>query len=399
MSVSGKRLMVLGAGRGQVGLIESAKRLGCQVTVVSHRDGYPGIELADEVCYADLLDKQAVLEEARLLSVEGVATSCLDTGVPTLGYLCDQLRLVGLNEEAAARCKDKLRMKRALVNAGVPTARFCEASSPSEAYEALKTLDYPVVVKATDLQGSMGVFVCRDRAEVEHALSEIGRLSHEQSFLIEEFIEGYEFGAQAFVYQGQVLFVLPHGDNTYMAATAVPVGHYVPLELNAKQLDQVRECVTGAILAIGLDNCAVNVDLIMRDGMPYIIELTGRVGANCLPELTSLWFGIDYYEMIVRCALGDDPRITFESGDHADQPAYARMKNMERGGTVISLNDLNEGDDTVIDSRFFVSVGDEVRQFTNANDCVGQVIVIGDTPEQSERNAKRALANLRVELG
>lgn len=46
----------------------------------------------------------------------------------------------------------------------------------------------------------------------------------------------------------------------------------------------VRDLVTRSIKAMNFDDCAVNVDLILKDGIPYVIELTGRAGANFLPE-------------------------------------------------------------------------------------------------------------------
>ena len=62
-----------------------------------------------------------------------------------------------------------------------------------------------------------------------------------------------------------------------------------------------------SIKALGLNNCAVNVDLILRDNKVYVIELTGRVGANCLPELVEINFGIEYYKMIAAMAVGENP--------------------------------------------------------------------------------------------
>lgn len=90
----------------------------------------------------------------------------------------------------------------------------------------------------------------------------------------------------------EVLFVMPHGDETYMSHTAVPVGHYVPLDCDEDVYKQTEIAVKSAIKALGLNNCAVNVDLILRDNKVYVIELTGRVGANCLPELVEINFGI-----------------------------------------------------------------------------------------------------------
>ena len=40
---------------------------------------------------------------------------------------------------------------------------------------------------------------------------------------------GEEFGAQAFVLDGEVQFILPHGDYVFQGDTGVPIGHLPPM--------------------------------------------------------------------------------------------------------------------------------------------------------------------------
>ena len=69
--------------------------------------------------------------------------------------------------------------------------------------------------------------------------------------LIEKFLQGREFGAQAFISNGEILFVMPHGDILYQADTAVPVGHYVPYECSDVLREKMTEEARKAIKAIG----------------------------------------------------------------------------------------------------------------------------------------------------
>ena len=125
----GKKLMILGAGRGQVDLIQTAKKLGYTTVVTSIPGNYPGFAYADEICHADISNPQQVSQAAMRLGVSGIATACLDTGVPALGYACEQNRLNGLSERSAKLCGDKLLMKTAFMEKGVNTARFKKVSS------------------------------------------------------------------------------------------------------------------------------------------------------------------------------------------------------------------------------------------------------------------------------
>ncbi len=372
-----KKLMVLGASAPQVQLINAAKGLGYITAVCSIPGNYPGFAVADEAIYADISSPEAVLDAAVKFHVDGIATCCLDTGVRALGYACERLGLPGLSEQAAVCCADKWRMKNAFQAAGVNTARFRRVTDEASLTAALDQLQLPLILKAVDLQGSRGVFICRDEGAARENFQRVMAETKQDYCIIEEFIEGTELGAQAFVYRGRVLFVLPHGDDTYMAGAAVPVGHYVPIDASQTVVEAAEAEVIKAIAAIGLDNCAVNVDLIEKDGKIYVIELTGRAGATCLPETVGIYYGLNYYEMIAAMAVGDDPEAIFARRVDGHVANASRMLLSEKAGVVKAIVDRVERDGSVADLSLLVRPGDKVNKFTNAKDRLGQVIVQG----------------------
>ena len=384
--MSQRRLLILGAGRGQVGLIRTAKRLGYHVTVATLTQGNPpGIALADAVVEVDLTDPEAVLEAARGLGIDGVATACFDTPLPALGAVADGLDLPGLSPMAAKFCTDKLAMKRAFMKHGVRTARFAEVADGDDLERALAELELPLVVKATDLQGSRGVYITRTADEAREAFAQAMRDTKRDYCIVEEFIEGVEFGAQAFKVAGDVLFVMPHGDETILRGTEVPIGHYVPyVEATPELLEATDVEVRKAINALSLEDCAVNVDLINRDGEVFVIELTGRAGANCLPEITSIHFDLDYYELIARTAMLDAPLDTWATRKPGARAAFARMLFSPDAGGALESVTADDSDPRVTELTWFVRPGDEVREFSNSNDCIGQVIVAGETIPECE---------------
>lgn len=394
-----KRLLILGAGRGQVGLIKSAKELGFETIVASYSRNFPGVEIADEFCDVDISHPIEVKNAARLLNIDGVATSCLDTGIQSLGCVCDDLGLQGITESSAKMCNNKLLMKERFCKNGISTARFYRIENENDIEDALKILKFPLIVKAVDLQGSNGIYIARSRDEVLLAYKSIKKLTHKNYCIIEEFIEGVEFGAQAFVYNGEVIFVLTHGDITHMGNTAVPVGHYVPFNLSQNLVEQTERLVRDGIKALELNNCAVNVDLIIKDNKIYIIEMTGRVGANCLPELVSIYYGIDYYKMIAMCAVGFDPRLLFNKRNKLFTAGLSMMIQSDKSGiidNIVNTNSMKEKG--IYDITFFVSRGDSVRKFFNSKDCIGQVIVKGETIANCHQTMERVIDNIQIKL-
>lgn len=374
MSYKGKKLLVQGAGRGHLGLMQTAKEMGVYTIVTGMPGNYPCTPLADKICYADIRDKQAVLKIAQKERVDGIVICCSDTGVQTVGYVCDKLKLSGISEKSAVLCADKSLMKERLMEYGVRTAKYMKICQEADILECANSLHFPMIVKAIDLQGSRGIYIVRDTEELVTNFHKVMNDTTKDYCIVEEFIEGNEFGAQAFVYNGEILFVLPHGDETIMCQTAVPIGHYMPLDMGVEILSDARIQAEKAIRALELGNCAVNIDFIEKEGKAYIIELTGRVGANCLPELTGNYWGINYYRMIIAMALGGNPKEIFEERSVMPHHTMARMLNFTQSGIVKQISYPENTPET--NAVFFITIGSEVRAFTNSNDAIGQIVTV-----------------------
>lgn len=388
------KILINGAGRGCLNLIKTAKRMGLY-TVVTGMDG-PCIEYADKA-YREVHPghPEEVLEVAIKENVDGVVTTCNDMGLESVGYCCEKLNLQGLSWNAAKISSNKLLMKELLVKNGVRTARFHNIHNVEELYKASKELRMPVILKATDLQGSRGIQIVRDAQELGNAYKDVMSLTRKDYCIIEEFIEGTEFGAQAYVYNGEVLFVLPHGDETIMCKTAVPVGHYMPYTMKEELAKDVELQAKEAIKAIGLDYCAVNIDFIERDNKAYIIELTGRGGANGLTDITGMHFGINYYEMILEMALGNNPNSVFGNRAKKTFAAKSEMIKSTISGIVktISVPMIEDGEINI-----FVKEGDEIRSFTNCNDAIGEIFVRAESIEACNKRTEEILDNIKINI-
>lgn len=396
----GKRLLILGAGRGQVGLYKAAHEMGIH-TIAGTPKGrtYPGMALADEICWMDIAKPDEALATAAGLDLDGVATSCMDTGIESLGKICDALHLRGLTEQAAIFSNDKARMKQAFVKHSVRTPKYFEISTENDLTSAINMLTLPVVIKATDLQSGNGVFICSTYEEATVCFNKAMKLTKRPYCIVEEYVVGKIIGAEAFVCNGEIFFIMPDGDFTHMSNTAVPIGHYVPLDESQEMLEQIQNTVSAAIRATGLNNCAVNMDLIIRDGIVYVIELTGRAGANGLPELVEIHYGIDYWKMIVAMAVGDDPAIYFNKRSSERKAGLSKMLfETAKSGTVESIECDCPSDGSVFDITFFKNSGDEVHKFSSTNDCIGQVIIQGNSLSDCSAKLERVISGITVNV-
>ena len=393
-----KKIMILGAGIYQVPLIKKAKEMGLFTIVVSIPGNYPGFALADKIIYENTVNTSAVLKIAKEEGIDGVCTTGTDVAVGTLGVICDELGLKGVSGKGAQIACDKVLMKKAFQKYGVCTApcRYVPLETELPEVEKIcRELEYPVIFKAIDSSGSRGITCVHEASGIEKAIQAVKAVTRHTEYLIESYLEGTEFGAQAFVQDGRLEFVLPHGDYVFKGDTGVPVGHYAPYELPGLEKD-IYEQTEQAVKAMGLDNCAVNVDFMLSDGKPYVLEIGARGGATCLIELVGLYFGFDYYEKILRVALGE--KVSFAPVNQQRVPNASHLITSEQAGTIENIENKNKNASYLVDVSFDYAVGDRVNKFRVGPDRIGQVIVTGSSLQEAEENLQRVMKNISLSV-
>ena len=398
-----KKILILGAGIYQVPLIQTARRLGIYTIVASIPGNYPGFELADKVYYENTTDYGKILAIARREQIDGIITTGTDVAVITIGRICGKLGLTGLSFEAAQIATDKMKMKTCYEEYGVRTAKFRRISFDNQNYaETLEELRLPLIFKSVDSSGSRGIVKVSSSSEFDAARNIVLENTRSNYFIVEEFIEGEEFGAQAFVRNGEIQFILPHGDYIFKGDTGVPIGHFAPYDLDPEALEDTKKQLRLAIQAMGLDNCAINADFIRKDGRTYVLEIGGRSGATCLAELVSIYYGYDYYEKILLTALGEPVDFTAADGEDPENcagvPNASMLLMSDKSGVIVSQTNNNPENPDIVSVQFDYAPGDKVRKFHVGPNRIGHVITKGDTLKEAVDTLHAALENIVIDV-
>ena len=393
-----KKILILGAGIYQVPLIKAARRLGIYSIVVSIPGNYPGFALADKVYYENTTDYAKILEIARDEKIDGIVTAGTDVAVITIGKVCDALGLTGLSEQAAVIATDKLLMKEVYEAGRVRTARYRKVFFDNDNYaDQISELTLPLMFKSVDSSGSRGIVKVDSPEQFDSARETVRANTRSDYFIVEEFIDGEEFGAQAFVRNGKIEFILPHGDYVFKGDTGVPVGHFAPYDLSEDVLEDARLQLIGAIKAMKLDNCAINADFIMKDGKTYVLEIGGRSGATCLAELTAIYYDFDYYEKILQTALGEE--VNFAPGSAAKNggvPNASKLLISDKDGVIVSQTNSNDPDPDICEVQFDYKPGDKVHAFRVGPHRIGHVITKGKSLVEAVELLEKALDNIKI---
>ena len=387
-----KTILILGAGIYQAPLIRQAKAMGLRVLVASRPGPYPGFALADKVCTADTTDAEAVLDLARSEKIAGICTTGTDVALAALGRVAGALGLPGPSAAATAIATNKLLMRRAGQAAGARMPDFRAVRTAAEALTAARELGGPVMFKAVDSSGSRGIVKVRGIDDADSAVAKVRAATRHEAFLVEQFIEGTDCGAEAFVQQGRVVFLLPTGCTAFEGDAHVPIGHHLPHPEGLARLDDIRDQVERCVRAAGLDDCAMNFDFVINESGVHVIEFGARAGATCLPELVGIHCGFNYYEQILRAALG----LGTTFGAPAGPACAATLLLADRDGTLREMSDGNAPDPRTVDVAFDYRPGDRVRRFRVGPDRIGHLIVKGERLDESRADLERKRRGIRI---
>ncbi|MDO4976273.1 MAG: ATP-grasp domain-containing protein [Eubacteriales bacterium] len=391
-----KKIMILGAGTYQVPLIKTAKKLGLYTIVVSIPGNYPGFEIADKVYYENTVDEDKVLEIAQAEQIDGIVTTGTDVCVQSIGKVCDAMNLCGISREAAIIANNKMLMKTKYEEFGVRTARFRQVSfDDKDIPKTIEGLEFPLIFKSVDSSGSRGIIRVDSYDQFESSMAYVKENTKKDYFLIEEFVIGEEFGAQAFVYNGELSFILPHGDYVFHGDTGVPIGHFAPYQLSDEVIEDAKAQLRGAAKAMGLNNCAINADFILKDNKTYVLELGGRCGATCLAELVSIYYDFDYYEKILKVAMGEDPE--FDITSHA-VPNASHLLMSDKDGIIESQTDDNTEDERICEIQFDYNPGEEVHKFRVGPHRIGHIITKGESLEEAQDVLFKAMDKIHINV-
>lgn len=390
-----KKIMILGAGVYQYPLIKTAKAMGITSVVVSYGGKYPGFRIADEIEYIDIRDYEKVLEAAAKHQISGICTVGSDVGVKTIGYVNDALRLNGVSFDSARLANNKYEMKQAFVRSGVRCAKGIKVESVSQALDSFLTLGSDVVFKTVDSSGNRGIIHVTSEDTIESAFHECISFSRCSHIMVEEYLRGEEIGAEAFIQNGNLEYILPHRKVVIETNAPIPIGQSVPAGLDIELESDVCDQVARGIKALGIDNSAVNVDIFIEDKKSYIVEIGARAGGGaCLPESVSTYFGFNHYENIINAAMGEPINFCYKT----PIPNAARLLFSDKGGILSQFDTSKVKHPDLIELSLDYSLGDEIPKFVDKTHRIGHIIVKGITESDAESTVCELCSRIEIEV-
>ena len=400
-----KTVLFVGAGRHQRRAILQAREQGLRVVAVDRNVDAPGLQVADIGEAVDFTDIDAVTEVAHRHGVDGALTVSADRAVPIVAAVTERLGLPSIGTEVAQRMRNKIVMRRAFAEEGVPQPPFAAVRSLKEGRRALETVGVPAVLKPADSGGQRGVFRIDSEDDLDAHLHAALAESAEQECILEGFIDGTEMNGIVIAREGKAE-VVTLSDRLRPVGVGFGVGwiHLYPASVFGDQLDLSEHVVTRAVEVLGLRDGIAFPQLIARpDGSVAVVEVAARIPGGQMADLVRHATGVDLVDVALRFALGDavpdevaKPRFS--------QPLAIRFLTAEPGplptGRVTRIGSLEPvlSAEGVVQADTYLQVGETIRPVRLDGDRRGYVIAVADSNVAALDRAEAAARLLVVEV-
>lgn len=374
-----KKVLMLGGSLYQVYAIKEAVRLGYHVISCDYLPDNPGHKYAHEYYNVSTTDKEAVLELARRLEVDGVVAYASDPAAPTAAYVCEKLGLPTSPYESVEILSKKDLFRAYLAEHGFNVPRAQGFTTYEEAWDARNDFRLPVMVKPVDSSGSKGINKLTDWADLKACVEDALSYSRDKRFLIEEFIvkKGYQISGDAFSVDGKLVFHCFGNEyySTKVSKDFAPLGECWPFMMDTSIIDRLHADLQRLITSLGMKSTAYNVEAIV-DGNDdiYILELGARSGGSLIPQITECATGVNMVTYVIKAAMGED---CSELGMAPSKGCWSNyMVHAKSGGKYAGIwFDEDFRRNNLVEFVTDVKVGDPVHEFRDAQDAIGTLIV------------------------
>lgn len=210
--------------------------------------------------------------------------------------LREHLRVPGMGETTTRRFRDKLAMRMAAQEAGIPVPPFSGVIHHDSVRRFMEEVEPPWVLKPRQSASTTGIRMVDSAESLWAALEELG---DEQSFrVLERFVRGDVYHVDGLVVDDEVRFAEVHryadpplevyqGGGLFCSRT---------VERTDPVVRVLREMNAWIVAALGLRRGAFHTEFIWgSDDQPYFLEIAARVGGAHIADMAEAATGVNVW--------------------------------------------------------------------------------------------------------
>lgn len=371
---------IIGASIESLHTVKAAQQLGITVVAFDGNKDADGLKAADESFVVDISDEKATIEAVKRSGADFVLTVPIGRYLTTIGAVNEALGMPGITKQMAENCTDKYAFHMKLNQQNL---RNCTCYSLPQEPEKELVVQFPAILKPRFGSGSRGIHYLESKEQLKDALRLIG----EEPYILEECMEGEEYGVDGAVMDGQFYMVLLRKKNNTPLPNRQAVAYYSVWE-DAAFYHEAYEYMKKVVDALGLNECLLHADLICSKDGPFAIEVSARPSGHNLHNLfTPLATGVDMAKEYICYRMGKEysfcPRVKKELSIH-----YFDMEGMVTH--IPTGEELKETGADIVRWTCTIKEGEVLNTVSDGHSVMGRGYFILET-NKKEEPAKQAL--------
>lgn len=400
-----KKIMIIGAGLNQLPIIQTAKKQGRYVLVVSPQGDYPGIGIADEWLECDIFDVDRIIEYGRERKIDGVLSDQSDMAAPIVAKIAEKLGLVGYGYENALYFTEKTKMRELYRKLGFNVPDFYKVDTYDEYIYAVNQMGYPFVIKPMDAFASRGISLVRGEYEMQSAYETAMDCSRTKHIIIEKYIKGPQFFSQGFT-ANEKLRMFAFSDRYYynLENVFIPYTNAFPAKIDDGLKKDMTNLMNQVIEYLKPSYGHVWAEWIVEEktGKLYMVEMAIRGGgAYVTSELIPRTYGIDTQEYLVKAALGEDVSDFFTMKLPKEKSAAFFSYLLPEGKVkyIEGLDKITQIPGVVRADIKDIKPGDTIPKIADKTSRYGLIVVQGSNRDELDSIHKKlqAVINIKVD--
>ncbi len=378
--------MVLAGGNDQIELIKGIRKRfpGVEIILIDMNPNVRAKEFADKMKVISTMDFDRVLEAAKEDNIDLILSACGDQPMRTMAFISEKLKLpCYISYQQSLNLTNKVLMKHLMVDGGIPTSKFRRFDINSDIN--IDGLEFPLVIKPADNNGSKGIIKVYTEDEFDNAISEAKKYTLNGDLIVEEFKSGEEYSVEAFIKNGEPHLVFASKNikiknrNTFTICRNEYVG-----ELSANLKNKIMSIIARIGKVFEIDNVPLLIQMIVNGNDINVIEFSARTGGGSKLFFIRQMVGVDIIDNLLDVTFGKDPDIiTNPSKDKA-----AILYVYARPGVFASIGNLETlmNDGLITEYYQYKPFGTQILSSNYSSDrCVGFLIRAKDDMELNKK--------------
>lgn len=288
-----KKILILGGSHRDIPLIKASQDLGYFVITLGNKDYYLGHNYSNKAYKINFNDLAKVKEIIKEENVDYILPGSGEESYLNTIKLAHELGIGNFDTlEVANLVHNKWKFKEFCLsnNISTPKGKFYINN------DDLIDLNFPMVVKPTNLSGGRGVEVVNTKEELILSLNEAKKVSNE--IFLEEFIDGKLIAYSIFLENQKIIYGFTGEDKTYLNKYLITTAF--PCELKEKTLEKMKYDIEKIAKLLNLVDGMFHLQIMIKDDVPYIIDVTRRIPGDLYPYLIEYCDGVEYSKAVVK---------------------------------------------------------------------------------------------------